>query len=174
MPEGLIMILTLGEDERYIDDFPNYVINDRGEIFNATTGRVMVLSPTQNGDLTVGLTRDKHQYRYSVKCLVARAFVEGESELFNTPVLLDGNKENLSASNIVWRPRWFAWKYTRQFTVYQNWYSFGPVYDRVTKTQYKSYFEASIANGILCSDIMSSIYNGKLTFPTWQKFCYVT
>ena len=165
---------SLVEFGKIIEGFPNYEITNRGHVFNLRTGREMVLSPTQNGDLTVGLTRAGHQYRYSVKCLVARAFVKGETRLFNTPILLDGDKYNLDARNIVWRPRWFAWKYTRQFTEPHNWYFFGPIVDRNSMTEYRNYIEAAKTNGLLCSDIMESIYNDKLTFPTHQKFAYVS
>ena len=164
---------TVVEFGKEIEGFPNYEVTNRGRVFNTRTGREMTLSPTMAGDLTVGLTRYGHQYRFSAKCLVARAFVEGETEIFNTPILLDGDKNNLNAENIVWRPRWFAWKYTRQFNHPFNWYVYGPVYDRTTDTEYRNYIDAAKANGLLCSDIMESIYNNKLTFPTHQKFAYV-
>ncbi len=167
------MTLTDVEFRTIIPDFPNYEISTFGRVYNLRTGRQLVLSPTQAGDLTVGLMRDYRQHRYSVKCLVARAFVDGESDIFNTPIQLDGDKNNLHVSNIVWRPRWFAWKYTRQFHDVHNWYFFGPIVDRETMVQYKNYIEAATANGLLCSDIMESIYNSKFVFPTHQQFAYI-
>jgi hypothetical protein len=133
----------------------------------------MTLSPTQNGELTVGLVREGQQHRYSVKCLVAREFVEGESDIFNTPVLLDGDKNNLYYENIVWRPRWFAWKYSRQFTNPEPWYKFGPILE-LDGDIYESYIVASIQNGILCEGIRESIYTyyRKPVFPTNQRFMY--
>lgn len=167
-------MVVLGHEESIvsIDGFPNYEITNRGRVFNMLTGKEMVLSPTQNGDLTVGLVRDHHQFRYSAKGLVARAFVDGETEIFNTPVLLDGNKRNLSYTNIVWRPRWFAWQYTRQFNVPQPWHLFGPIVDVATDVEYENYIEASVSNGILCDDIKVSIYNYRAVFPTHQQFAY--
>ena len=164
---------TIVEIGKPIQGFQNYEVTNRGNIFNTTTGRKMILSPTFNGDLTVGLTRDRHQYRYSVKGIVARAFVEGETELFNTPILLDDDKRNLDASNIVWRPRWFAYRYTQQFNNIRSWYFFGPVIDLKSMSEYKNYIDAAKDNGILCVDIMESIYNDRLVFPTHQKFAYV-
>ena len=166
-------MLTIEEIRKTIEDFPNYEITNYGRIFNVRTGREMALSPTLNGDLTVGLMKDGHQHRFSVKGLVARTFVEGESELFNTPVLLDCDKTNLRADNIVWRPRWFAWHYTRQFANMENWYFYGPIVDRATLREYRNYIEAATTHGLLCRNIMESIYNGRLTFPTHQKFAYV-
>lgn len=156
-----------------IEDFPGYEISNHGRVYNLHKGREMILSPTMNGDLTVGLTRGGRQYRFSVKGLVARAFVEGESDEFNTPVLLDGNKYNLYFENIVWRPRWFAWKYARQFTNPQQWYLQGPIYEITDGVLYESFIDASVSNGILCSDIRTSIYHGELpVFPTTQVFSY--
>jgi len=161
---------TVVEFGKVIEGFPNYEITNLGRVFNIKTGREMILSPTMNGDLTVGLVRHGHQHRFSVKCLVARAFVEGETKLFNTPILLDCDKHNLHAANIVWRPRWFAWKYTRQFNEIHNWYFFGPVVDMATMVQYQNYIVAAKTHGLLCIDIMESIYNQKLVFPTHQQF----
>ena len=164
---------TVVEFGKIIAGFPNYEITNRGRVFNTRTGREMVLSPTMNGDLTVGLTRDGHQHRYSVKCLVARAFVPGETEIFDTPILLDCDKHNLDMRNIVWRPRWFAWLYTHQFNDAHNWYYFGPIMELTTMTQYQNYIDAATANGLLCSSIRESIYNDKLVFPTHQSFAYI-
>jgi hypothetical protein len=161
------------EYSKLIEDFPNYSITDTGRVFNNRNRREMVLSPTENGDLTVGLTRESRQYRYSVKCLVARAFVEGESDLFNTPIQLDGDKYNLNADNIQWRPRWFAWKYTHQFNKPHNWYFFGPIVDIDTMIEYRDYIIVAKTFGLLCSNIMESIYNDRLVFPTHQKFAYI-
>jgi len=155
-----------------IEGFENYEVTNHGRVLNVKTGRVMVLSPTMNGDLTVGLVRDGKQHRYSVKGLVAREFVPREAEFFNTPILLDGNKRNLHHHNILWRPRWFAWMHARQFAEDHAWYHFGPIVDITTGTKYDDYLAASIANGILCNDIKESIYNGATVFPTYQKFKY--
>lgn len=156
-----------------IDGFPNYSITDSGRVFNNSSRREMTLSPTENGDLTVGLTRAGHQHRYSVKCLVARAFVEGESILFDTPIQLDGDKYNLNASNIQWRPRWFAWRYTHQFVKTYNWYFYGPIVDIDTMIEYRDYIIVAKTFGLLCSNIMESIYNDRLVFPTHQRFAYI-
>jgi hypothetical protein len=163
----------VAEIRKTIDDFPNYEVSNYGRFFNVRTGREMKLSPTMNGDLTVGLMKDGHQFRFSAKGIVARTFVEGENELFNTPILLDGDKLNLHVDNIVWRPRWFAWHYTRQFFNVPNWYFYGPIVDRATLREYRNYIEVAMTHGLLCQNIMESIYNGLLTFPTHQKFAYV-
>lgn len=160
------------EIRKRIDDFPTYEITNYGRVINLRTGREMVLSPTLHGDLTVGLTRGGYQYRYSVKVLVARAFVPGESDSFNTPILLDNDKQNLYYENIVWRPRWFALRYTRQFTNTPSWYFFGPIQE-VGGPEYETYMDAAIHNGILCIDIRNSIYAEIPVFPSGQMFVYL-
>jgi hypothetical protein len=152
-----------------IEDFPDYYVGEEGIIINSITGRGMVLSPTENGDLTVGLMRDGVQYRRSVKGIVARAFVDGETELFDTPILLDGVKSNLNADNIVWRPRWFAWKYSNQLSdPYPDWYYDGPIV--CGNMKYDTILEASTFHGLLCADIYRSIQNDERVFPTGQIF----
>ena len=155
-----------------IEGFENYEVNRYGEVVNTDSGRIMKWSPTMDGDMTVGMVKDGHQYRRSVKGLVANAFVLGRSELFNTPVLLDGNKNNVCVENLVWRPRWFAWHYTHQFTKPQAWYYSGPIVELISLKEYESYFHAAVSNGILCVDIRKSIYNDLTVFPTGQQFAF--
>lgn len=158
----------------YIEDFPDYCVTERGEVINIRTNRTLTLSPTQHGDLTVGLMKDGWQYRRSVKVLVARAFVEGETDIFDTPIQLDGDKRNLHASNIMWRPRWFAWKYHKQFDIpYPDWFYAGPIMDITSNQRYHCIFEAAIGNGLLCEEIHLSLKTSKFTFPTAQIFVQI-
>jgi hypothetical protein len=174
-----------------INEFPGYELSNWGRVINLRTDREMILSPTEHGDLTIGFTRDSKQHRYAVKVLVAktfvnseyislvrvpaRAFVKGESLDFNTPILLDGDKHNLYFENIVWRPRWFAWRYSYQFSHPKPWYEYGPVRDVDADITYESYMAAAIDNGILCVDIRKSIYDytNRIVYPTYQRFEYV-
>lgn len=152
--------------------FPAYEITSHGRVFNKY-GREMVLTPNTQGELTVGLVRYGRQIRFSVKCLVARHFVKGESDIFNTPIYLDGDVHNLHASNIVWRPRWFAWKYKRQFITSPAWYTAFRVVDLVDQVEYENIADAAVKNGLLCYDIFMSIHNENVVFPTEQLFTYV-
>ena len=156
-----------------IDDFPRYEVSNYGRVYNAKTGRNMVLSPTQVGDMTVGLVKDGHQYRRSVKLLVARAFVEGEDHVCNTPMLLDCDKGNLRASNIIWRPRWISREYATQFEHPLPWYDSGPIFDLYTQQHYDTIADAAIANGILCREIRRSLLNEVRVYPTGQQFIYL-
>lgn len=156
-----------------IPEFPDYHVSSDGRVFNTNTGRDMVLSPTMQGELTVGMMRDGIQYRRSVKVLVAQAFVNGQTTVFDTPIQLDCDKYNLNANNIRWRPRWFAWKYSRQFSGNRpGWFFNGPVVDVINNLQYPTIFEASLVNGLLCEDVHFSILNGTLVFPTGEIYVY--
>jgi hypothetical protein len=88
------------DDEFYsmsIPEFPDYHVTSDGKIFNTRTGREMVLSPTMQGELSVGMMKkvfnadtgreEGIQLRRSAKVLVARAFVPGETDVFDTPIL---------------------------------------------------------------------------------------
>jgi NUMOD4 motif len=161
------------EEFRVIQGYPNYEITSYGRIFNKRTRREMIFTPNTQGELTVGLVKDGHQMRYSVKCLVARTFVDGNTDEFNTPIYLDGDMHNLRADNILWRPRWFAWRYKRQFSVSPPWYTSMRILDVTTQTEYNNIMEAAIDNGLLCADILKSVYNETIVFPTGQLFMHV-
>ena len=161
-----------------IPEFPLYLVSNRGEVVREMGGTPMVMSPTQYGDLTVGLMKDGRQYRRSVKTLVARAFVEGETELFDTPVLKDHNRANLHYKNIMWRPRWFAIAWTKQGAQFQNdvakeWWFLGPVVDDMNGFVYSDFTAASIETGQLAKDILQSHLNGTKVFPSGHTFSLV-
>ena len=160
-----------------IDSFPKYEITNFGRVFNRRTGHRLALSPVtpvSHGDLTVGLVVDGRQYRRSVKVLVAKHFVHGQTEIFNTPVQLDGNRYNLHASNIVWRPRWFAWKYSRQFIEEApEFFWSGPIVDVANDVEYDTIFDAAVATGSLAADIRLAIINADRVFPGWERYHYI-
>ena len=161
------------EEFRVIPEFPRYSVSNYGRVRNERTGRIMAESPNQFGDFSVGLTDGHGQFRRSVRLLVARAFVEGEDSKFNTAMLLDGNKRNLRADNIVWRPRWFAWEYTRQFNSDYTWYESGPIIDDYG-VEYETVFSAAVTNGELCVDIYQSLYDrDRRVFPFGRQYQYM-
>lgn len=140
-----------------IKEFPEYEINSLGDIYSRITGRKMTYTPNQNGELTVGLTKDGVQYRRSVKLLVAKYFVPGQNELFDTPIQLDGDRYNLHFENIVWRPRWFAWKYSRQFNQPRPYWDDGPIVEKRHQVLYENIYTAGVITGSLFADILEAI-----------------
>jgi hypothetical protein len=98
-----------------LDEFPDYAVSDLGEVHNIKTGMPRRTSVNQQGIVKISLYLGRELITRSVAVMVAEAFVEGQSEFFNTPIHLDGDRENCRADNLMWRPRWFAVQYHRQF-----------------------------------------------------------
>ena len=153
-----------------IPDFPDYLISNHGEVVNKNSGRPISQSTTQKGVVKVGIVRGGTQYQRSVKVLVASAFVPGRDELLNTPIHLDGDPWNNRADNICWRPHWFAWRYTHQFSNVVDNDHLGPLRDIETRFRYLDVYEAAIVNGLLFVDIRKSIVTKEPVFPTFQVF----
>jgi hypothetical protein len=174
MPGNGVEMFYNDEIGREIPEFPNYVVTNYGRVFNVKFGKEMTQSPVTGGDLSVGMVRDGHQYRRSVRKLVARSFVEGETYICNTPMAKDGDRYNMRADNLCWRPRWFVWEYTSQFIHQFDWFFVGPVEDDYSGDVYASYWDAAVANGLLCKDVMKSVYDGSEVFPTGQRFLYIS
>jgi NUMOD4 motif len=162
----------MDEEWKTIDEFPTYQISNFGRVVNQDTGRLIRESITRSNVVKIGLVSGDRQYTRSVKLLVAEHFVDGRSELFDTPIHLDGDPRNNIADNIVWRPRWFAWKYTRQFAEHEPGSERGPIIDLDTNDLYLDMVEAAIRNGLLVHDVWKSIYVKQPTFPTWQNFAF--
>lgn len=155
-----------------IDEFPNYEVTNYGRVFNRSTGREMALSRNQIGMLSVGLVKDGRQYRRAVRLLVARTFVPGESERNDTPIQLNGLQDDLRASNMMWRPRWFAWEYQHQFQDPPPYVNTGPVLDITNAVEYETTYDACVANGYLFKQFYISTLNGGHVIPTGDRFMF--
>ena len=103
------------ETWKSIDLFPGYSVSDQGRIRADKFERILSLNENQYGVVQVGLMRKGRQYHRSVPLLVAKAFLEPVGGPFDTPINLDGDRRNNRLENLLWRPRWFAIKYNRQF-----------------------------------------------------------
>lgn len=161
------------EEFRVISDFPMYSVSNHGKVMNIHRDTEMVLSRNAYKELTVGLWQDGKQHRRAVRGLVAREFVKGQTELFNTPILLDGNRDNLHVSNVVWRPRWFALMYTQQFDQEESWWFVGPVVNLRTDNEYENIIEAALSTGSLVKDVRNSLMNHTRVFPEGGVFKFV-
>lgn len=153
-----------------IQDFPNYKVSSSGRVANVKSGNILKESLTKHGVVKIGLVLEGVQYTRSMSVLVAETFVEGKTDIFNTPVHLDGNNLNNRSDNLVWRPRWFAWKYSRQFNELEPGQNRGPIIDLKSGDIYKDMVSVAVTNGLLVSDIWKSVHTKKETFPTWQLF----
>ena len=157
---------------RQIEEFPNYVVSNRGLICNEKTGRLMALSTNQHGVVLVGLMRDGIQYKRAVAPLVAEAFLpRPRSKRFNTLIHCDGNAEHNFVENLLWRPRPFAIAYHAQFRrPYPN-----RIHSEVEEVEsghvFANSFKAAISNGLLERAVVTSVLNEDYeVFPTRQRF----
>lgn len=160
-------------EERWstIEEFPTYKVSNFGDVLNQSSGKLMKQSQTRTGLSKVGMVSGGVQYTRGVAVLVAEAFVFGRSDIFDTPIHLDGNQQNNRCDNLLWRPRWFAWKYARQFEDSPH-NERGPILDLATDLWYDTVLDAAMANGILVRDILKSVPTKIGTFPTFQIFSF--
>lgn len=159
-----------------LEEFPKYAVSNQGDVINMQSQGPINPRPNQYGHIRVGLLKpDGKQYTRSLAHLVSQHFVPNENpERFDTPIHLDGNLANCCASNLRWRPRWFAIAFHKQFyrdTFHQHQY---PIEDVATGERYESPAAACMANGILFNDIILSFTNPSYCFPTYQQFSHVT
>lgn len=150
-----------------VPGFTNYEISSFGRVYNIYRDHFMSISKTQDGHVKISLISDNgSRHTLSVATMVAEAFVERPNVLCDNVVRLDGNFANVSAQNLVWRPRWFVWKYTHQLKEPQplHYQNLG-VINIITRTKYVNIIEAGIAEGLLFDHVWRSTYSGLAIFP---------
>ena len=158
-----------------LPEFPNYVAGDNGEILNMKSGGYAIKpSINHQGLPKITLIQDGRPKTRSPAKLVAEVFVPQEREDFNTVIHLNNDRTDCRACNLMWRPRWFAIAYHKQFyrdTFHQHQY---PIEDVSTGERYESPKAACMAHGILFNDIILTFTNPSYCFPTYQQFSHVT
>lgn len=158
-----------------IEGFEDYEINNMGIVMNSGRGNFLMHTENQQGIACVHLYKGRSQYLRSVAVIVAKTFLDPPpSEIFDTPIHLDGDRMNCRALNLAWRPRWFAVMYHRQFR------NFTPIVqdpfmlmDKESEETYANEFEAAMKHGLLASRVYMSACNGDPVFPTGQVFEFV-
>lgn len=161
------------EQWQVIQEFPDYEVSDYGRVRSLETGRIKVPTKNQQGIPNVLFMRDFDQYRRSVAVLVATEFVPQPKFTFNTPLHLNGDRGDNTASNLVWRPRWFVLKYYNQFRPGYRPAVNEPIEDASTHRQFKNSLEAAIEFGLIDIEIFLAMSNRTVVFPTNQTFQYV-
>lgn len=162
------------EEWKPIEEFPDYRISSDGRVYNQRTDTTMSLNRTLQGDLKVSMTHDGYRGTRSVRVLVAEAFVHNPhptedefSAAYNTVIVLDGNKDHVWASNLAWRPAWFAIKYAMQFDgQYDKRFYTKFVRNNNTGQEYRNLFVCAMREGLLIEDVFHSILVGAHVFPS--------
>jgi len=147
-----------------------YSVSSFGRVYNKDTDRMMSLSKNQQGFLKVSLITDQRErVTLQVNRLVAHFFLPGFTEIFNTPIHLNGNRDHIFVKNLMWRPRWFALSYHRQFD--HNRYL---IDDPLEEIDTGEIFEGSRPvirrYGLLERDIVQDLVNQRGVFPNGQLF----
>lgn len=155
---------------RRIDGFPDYSINSEGEVRHEPNRRPLLPRYNQYGVPYVGLMKDWKQHIRSLPRLVAYTFVSPPSDIFNTPIQLDGDPGNCRAENLMWRPRWYAVKYKRQFMARYHRPINKPVHAVGQGESFPDSFTAAIRYGLLEEEVVLSIENNTPAWPTYQEF----
>lgn len=157
-----------------IRDFPDYQVSDCGRVYSDKTGTILRPSMNSTGNVKVNLMVHTNMHTRSLRTLVAEAFVSGEEDFDNaTPINLDGNHWNNRKENLLWRPRWFGWKYTRQFhEAIPSEYTV-PIVDTKHNVAYENVCQAGVTDGVLWEYIYQSILTGRPVFPTGSIYAFV-
>lgn len=153
-----------------IPEFIKYSVSNYGNVRRDDSGRTLMFTPNQYGVVCVGLMRGSKQHNRSVPLLVARAFLPITNVAFDTPINLDGNRFNNNVDNLMWRPRWFAVQYNRQFHKPYEYPINKTIQDLNTEIQHCNSFSCAQAYGLLEKDVVLSILNRTYTWPTYQQF----
>lgn len=137
---------------------------------NDHTGNFMTMMRNQRGILHVGLNRENVQYKRSVTVLVAEAFLPTPpNDAFDTPINLDGDRQHNHYENLLWRPRWFAIKYYRQFINGIRGFE-KPIEEVETGEQFETSWEAATRYGLIDLHIKLAILNEQRVWPTRQLY----
>lgn len=156
-----------------LDEFPDYAISDLGNVANIKTGMPRRTSINQQGIVKISMYKGRELCTRSVAPMVAEHFVEGETPLFNTPIHLDGDRLNCAASNLMWRPRWFAVQYHRQFDIDEFHAMDVHIEEFETGKEFYSVKDACIHFGLHYNDVYRSYVHGVRTPLTQQEFYLV-
>ena len=159
------------EEWRTIPAFPSYSVSNLGRIRLDRLDRILHPSRNQHGHLKVNLVKDGATYTRHVNQLVGKAF-NGEPTRhdFISIIHLDGDKTNCEASNLDWRPRYFAIKYHMQFENPNFRKARMGVENTKTGEQFKTIQEAVMHYGLLFTDILAAIHTRTYVWPTYHEF----
>ena len=103
----------MGSIYRVIDNHPNYVVTDTGEIFsNTDTGLKELKQDISNGYPRVKLDGEK----IYVASVVAETFLDPPSNPNQKIFHIDGNKLNCDKSNLIWLSQSEIQRYS-QYTI---------------------------------------------------------
>lgn len=143
------------------EGFPNYSVSPEGVLMNNQRGTLVKGRKNRQGIIMVNLSRDGGRFTRSAALLVAQAYLgPPRNEAYNSVIHLDGDRGNCEASNLMWRPRWYAIKYHQMFnekpfdvsvTIEETGEIFGTLREACMKYGlYERYTYVDMCNGSKC------------------------
>lgn len=154
-----------------IPEFPDYEIDETGTIYTARNGALRRFSRTMDGAPKITLYRDGIPYTRSLALLVAQVHLHNDHDpnVFNTPIHLNNDPMDCRVENLMWRPRWFALKYHRQYWLEEFRYATTELVDMETGTAYRGFVEPCQTFGLLYLDVIRSCTRGGPVMPYRNK-----
>ena len=156
-----------------LDEFPDYAVSELGDIYNIKTDMPRKTSMNQYGIMKISLYQGNVLLTRSVAVLVANAFVPGHTDVFDTPIHLDGDRRNCRADNLMWRPRWFAVRFHRQFDTEEFYNSNVEIAELTTGRIYPSVKDACMDLGLCYNDVYRSYIHQEPLGLTRHEFALV-
>lgn len=152
-------------------EFSDNIISNYGEIANIKTGARRKNSITANGHCKISMYDSGNRLvTRSVAVLVADAFLPRPEPRFNTVIHLDGDLLNCRADNLMWRPRWFALRYHRQFRNRMFHNDTMPRIEINSGETYATLKDVCTTNGIYFYDVIKSCVEETFVPITNQEF----
>lgn len=155
-----------------IPGFPKYYVSNLGQVKREDRDSAVGVHLNQQGVAYISLQREERQFHKALARLVAKAFVPQKSEAFDTPINLDGDRLHCAANNLEWRPRWFAVRYHMQFR--ERWHNpiESSLRDMETGELYENSWALVTTFGLLEKDVVLSVDNYTVCWPTFKRFQY--
>lgn len=162
--------MGLEEVWKVVSEFPKYRVSSLGYVQHQDKKRDLTCFVNNTGVPYVSLTFNGKTYSRSLALLVAQTFLgKPRYPTFDTPINLNGDRLDNTIQNLMWRPRWFATIYHRQFSNGIRGFK-TPVEITQTGEQFPNSWEAAIKYGLLDIDILVDTMNGNPVWPTGQFF----
>lgn len=145
--------------------FPLYSVNDLGDVMNNDTWTAKTHFKNQNGFRFVSLYQGSRRMSRQVSALVAETFVREMYPLeWRTIIYLDGDVDNVKASNLAYRPRSYALRYNRAIRGVDRstWYLEHVATDwDGTELYFDNVVDSATHFGILMDDVLKALDTGE-------------
>jgi hypothetical protein len=158
-----------------VPDFPKYKVSNFGRVQRDDRENSVGVHENQQGIAYVSLMGGPdgdQQFHRGLARLVALAFLPRRNDAFDTPINLDGDRLHCHVENLEWRPRWFAIQYHMQFR--KRWENpiESPLRDMETGEMYDNSWVVALTFGLLEKDVVLSVDNYTVCWPTFKRFQY--